>query len=158
LKTGYTETAGYCLISSAEREGMRLVSVLLGAKNAEARLTQSLALLNYGFRFFETRKLYQGGVPQLQARIWKGVSSELKMGLKDDLYITIPRGEYDKLQATTQLSEKIEAPVQSGEKMGSVSIHFYDEVLAERPLIALDTVQRGGVGKRVIDSIKLWFH
>jgi len=110
LKTGHTESAGYCLVTSAERDSMRLISVVLGTKSEEARADASQSLLNYGFRFFETHKLYDSNTRLTTARIWKGAGDSAELGLADTLYITIPRGEYKNLDASMQLQEQITAP------------------------------------------------
>lgn len=157
LKTGYTEDAGYCLAASAEREGMRLVSVVLGTNSVKARAKQSQQLLNYGFRFFETKLLYSGSEARLSANVWKGESDKFKLGIKDDLFITIPRGQYKFLKASTTLDNQITAPINKGQKFGMVTIKLDENVIAERPLIALENVNEGGIWNRMVDSVKLWF-
>ncbi len=157
LKTGYTEDAGYCLAASAEKEGMRLVSVVLGTDSAKARAKQSQQLLNYGFRFYETKLLYAGKEARLSANIWKGDKDKFKLGIKDDLFITIPRGQYKYLKASTTLDNKITAPISSGQKFGIVTIKLGDDTIAERDLIALEEVKDGGIWRGMVDSVKLWF-
>lgn len=157
VKTGYTASAGYCLVSSAEREGMRLVSVVLGAKSTKARTSQSQALLNYGFRFYETRRIYAGMDPRIQPRIWQGAKENITLGIADDLFITIPRGEYSNLNASTNLPETIMAPINKGTALGTVTIKLGEEVLAERPLIAIETVAEGSLWQIMVDKVKMWF-
>ncbi len=117
MKTGHTESAGFCLVTSAQRDGRRLVSVVLGTKSEKARADESLALINYGFRFYETHKLYGAGQPVTQTRIWKGASEKLPLGLARDLYITLPRGQYQQLKASMKLPAKLEAPVVKGQQL-----------------------------------------
>ena len=110
LKTGHTESAGYCLVTSAKKEGMRLITVVLGTDSANARADASQALLNYGFRFFETHKLYDAGTQLTSSRIWKGSSETIALGLDHDLFVTIPRGQYNSLDASMNIDQRIMAP------------------------------------------------
>lgn len=158
LKTGFTETARYCLVSSALRDGMRLVAVLLGAKNEEMRLSQSQALLNYGFRFFETHRLYAAGESPLKTQVWKGQDDQVPLMVKDDVYVTVPRGEFEQIKATTRLPAQIIAPVAQGAELGTLVVYFYDETLLERPLQAGQSILKGSLFKRLVDSVKLWFN
>lgn len=158
LKTGYTKSAGYCLVSSALRDGMRLVAVLLGARDEEMRLSQSQALLNYGFRFYETQQLYAAGDSPVETKVFKGEESQVKLVLKDDLYVTVPRGELHQIKASTRLQPQVIAPLAQGESVGTLIISFYDQVLFERPLLTQHAIGKGGVFSWLIDSIKLWFH
>ena len=157
VKTGYTESAGYNLAASAKRGDMRLVSALLGSESEETRLTETRALLGYGFRFFETNRLYEGGMPITGVRVWQGASEQLELGIADDLYLTVPRGEFNKLDTDIVVEEKILAPVRTGQQLGVVSISLAGEAIAERPLVALDQVPKGGLWRRLSDSVKLWF-
>jgi D-alanyl-D-alanine carboxypeptidase (penicillin-binding protein 5/6) len=157
IKTGHTESAGYCLASSAERDGMRLVSVVLGDKSEEARANSSRALLNYGFRFFETRKLYSAGQALKQVRVWKGEQETVGIGPAKDLYVTFPRGDYKKLSATIDIKPEIIAPADKGQNLGTLNIAHGKDVIAETPLVALQAVAEGGLWRRGMDSIKLWF-
>ena len=155
LKTGYTEAAGYCLVTSAERSGMRLVSVVMGSHNAEARANDSQALLNYGFRFFETYKLYAGGDEVTAARVWKGTSDTVSLGVAEDFYLTIPKGRYDSLTAATGLDGELVAPIEAGALLGSVRITMNDDELAVLPLVALSEVAEAGLWKRIKDEFSL---
>jgi D-alanyl-D-alanine carboxypeptidase (penicillin-binding protein 5/6) len=157
IKTGHTDSAGYCLISSAKRDNMRLISVVLGDKSEEARAVSSKALLSYGFRFFETRKLYSAGQVLKKVRIWKGEQEMLPLGLTRDLYVTFRRGNYKKLRATVNVESKIIAPAKKFQKFGTLNISLDNTVITDRPLVALKAVPQGGLWGRMTDSIKLWF-
>jgi serine-type D-Ala-D-Ala carboxypeptidase (penicillin-binding protein 5/6) len=157
LKTGHTDSAGYCLVTSAERDGMRIVSVVLGTKSEEARADASQSLLNYGFRFFETHKLYDSSTKLTNARIWKGASDAVELGLAEPLYVTIPRGEYNNLDASMQLQEQITAPVTQGQTLGRVVINLAGTLVAERDLVALQAVDEGSFWQRIVDEGLLYF-
>ncbi len=157
IKTGYTAAAGYCLASSAQRDGMRLISVVLGSANEQVRARESLALLNYGFRFYETRRLYAAGKPVTQARIWEGVNEQLPLGLAEDLYLTLPRGQYRELNATMQLLSAIKAPAVKGDRYGTVRVALGDKTLVEKPLVALSAIDRGSLWQRLVDTVTLRF-
>lgn len=158
IKTGYTQSAGYCLVASSERDGMRLTSVVLGSKSAKRRAQQSASLLAYGFRFFETRRLYGARERVEEVRVWKGQVETLGIGLADDLYITAPRGQFGSLRATMQIDEQIIAPVTQGDPRGTVKITLGERDVAERPLIALQSVDEGNVWQRLVDQVKLYFN
>jgi len=157
MKTGHTESAGYCLVTSAERDGMRLISVVLGTKSEEARADVSQSLLNYGFRFFETHKLYDAGTKLTSSRVWKGSTENVDLGLRDTLYVTIPRGEYKHLDASMQLHEKIIAPVSNGQALGDVVIRLGDQTVADKNLVALQPVAEGSFWQRIVDEALLYF-
>ena len=157
LKTGYTEAAGYCLVTSAERSGMRLVSVVMGSHSAEARANDSQALLNYGFRFFETYRLYSEGDEVTIARVWKGETESVSLGVAEDYFLTIPKGRYDSLVSDTTVEEGLTAPIEAGTLLGSVTISMNDEDLVELPLVALADVAEAGLWQRIKDGISLWF-
>lgn len=158
MKTGHTDSAGFCLVASAKRDGMRLISVVLDDRSENARATSSEALLNYGFRFFETKKLYAAGTPLKQVRIWKGVSDTLALGLAKDLYVTYPRSQYNKLRATVNFKPTIIAPARKDESFGTLDVSLNTRVIAERPLIALQAVDTGNLWQRMSDGVRLWFH
>jgi len=155
VKTGYTEEAGYCMVASAKREEMRLISVVMGTASANARANESQTLLNYGFRFFETHQLYKAKTSLTDARVWKGDSKELPMGLKEDLYVTIPRRHYNDLKAEINLDKKIMAPVKQGASFGTVNVSLADEIVANKPLVALKTINKGGFIERLYDEAML---
>jgi len=157
LKTGHTDSAGYCLVTSAERKGMRLISVVLGTKSEEARADVSQALLNYGFRFYETHKLYESGAKLTSTRVWKGAVESVDLGLADTLYVTIPRGEYKNLDASMQLREQIIAPISKGQVLGRVVIRLGDKLVTEKDLSALNSVAEGSFWQRIVDEALLYF-
>lgn len=157
VKTGHTQSAGYCLVASAKEGDMRLVSALLGSASEDSRLSETQSLLRYGFRFYETDRLYEGGAPITQVRVWQGASPQLETGIAEDLYLTVPRGEFKKLASGILMEEKIIAPVHAGQPLGVVSVSLDGEAIAERPLIALGDVPEGGIWRRMIDRVKLWF-
>jgi serine-type D-Ala-D-Ala carboxypeptidase (penicillin-binding protein 5/6) len=153
VKTGHTEEAGYCLVASALRNGMRLISVVMGTENESARANTNQALLNYGFRFFESHRLYQAKTSINEPRIWKGDTETVQLGLLDDLYVTIPRRRYNDLKATINVDKKILAPVKAGDKLGSVTVVLDNETLATKDLVALKAVEEGGIFRRLYDSV-----
>jgi D-alanyl-D-alanine carboxypeptidase (penicillin-binding protein 5/6) len=157
VKTGHTESAGYCLVASALQDNMRLISVVLGTDSEEARADESQKLLSYGFRFFETHRLYNADQALSTVRVWKGEKESLPLGLQQELYITIPRGQYDKLNAAMKVQQSITAPVSKGTLYGSLNISLDGQTIVTKPLIALDTVAEGGFFQRAVDDIKLWF-
>lgn len=157
LKTGYTSSAGYNLATSAKRDGMRLISVVLGTASEDARAQQSHQLLNYGFRFFETHLLYKAQEQLSEARTWKASEESLDLGIAEDLYLTIPRRERDNLSASVRLDDKIIAPISAGEKVGEIDISLGGEVIHTEPLIALSDLNEGGLWRRLIDSLWLRF-
>ncbi len=155
VKTGHTSSAGYCLAATALRGDMRLISVVLGARNDGDRFSASQALLNYGFRFYETHKLYAAGEPLTQARIWKGETDELPLGLARDLYVTIPKGQYQDLNAALRVDAEIEAPAQLGSPFGAVAITLGEDAVSEAPLVALRDVPEGGLVTKLVDEVML---
>jgi len=155
VKTGYTEEAGYCMVASAKREEMRLISVVMGTASANARANESQTLLNYGFRFFETHQLYKAQAALTEARIWKGDAKQLPMGLNEDLYVTIPRRHYNDLKAEINIDKKIMAPVKEGASLGSVNVSLAGDVVANKPLVALKTINKGGFVDRLYDEAML---
>ncbi|MGH8551089.1 MAG: D-alanyl-D-alanine carboxypeptidase family protein [Methylococcales bacterium] len=157
VKTGYTEDAGYCLVASAIKEDMRLISVVLGSQSTNTRASQNQALLNYGFRFYATHQLYKANESLAEARIWKGEKTVLQLGVPDGLYVTIPRRRFDDLQATVQVDEKIMAPVTAGEQHGTLAITLADEPFTTVPLAALETIPEGGIFRRIYDGALLLF-
>lgn len=158
LKTGHTEEAGYCLVASAKREDTRLIAVVMGTNSSEARAQEVQKMLNYGFRYYETAHLFDSGESLLESRIWKGEKDQLNLGLAEDMVLTIPRDARDALESVVEVDSVIEAPVSAGDELGTVTVSFDGEVLAERPLVAIEPVPEGGFFKRLIDAIKLFFH
>jgi D-alanyl-D-alanine carboxypeptidase (penicillin-binding protein 5/6) len=158
VKTGYTEAAQYCLATSAERDGMRLISVVMGAETAEQRVSQSKSLLNYGYRFFETHRLYAADEPVETPRLWKGVVDTLPVGVGEDVFITLPADTYDQLDARIRLSEPLEAPIAAGDPVGRLSVSRNGEVVRERDVIALEAVPEAGLLGRTIDTVRQWLN
>lgn len=158
LKTGHTSEAGYCLVASAKKDGMRLISVVLGAPNDSARTEDSIRLLTYGFRFFETHKLYNGTSPLVAARVWQGKKTEIPLGVAEDFYVTVPTGQYKKLLASVQLDNPLKAPIVKGQAYGTLNITLNNQVIASRPLIALEDDATGGFLRRSADTVKYNFH
>ena len=157
IKTGHTESAGYCLVASAKDKDMRLISVVAGTASDKARATASRKLLNYGFRFYETFLLHAANQPIREMRIWKGEKEMLPLGVADDLYITIPRGQRNKVKANMTVESLLLAPAKKGHQYGTVNIMLGDRKIASRPLIALESVPEGGLWTRMVDTIKLKF-
>jgi D-alanyl-D-alanine carboxypeptidase (penicillin-binding protein 5/6) len=157
IKTGWTESAGYCLLTSAVRDGQRLISVVLKAPSSRARVVASEALLNYGYRFFETHRIYGADEEITSVRVWKGEREDVSLGLHDDLYVTIPRGRYDELEATMDLENQLVAPVASDQVVGLVTVSLEGEPSIERDLFPLDSVPEGNLWQRLKDEILLWF-
>jgi D-alanyl-D-alanine carboxypeptidase (penicillin-binding protein 5/6) len=155
VKTGHTQGAGFCLVTSAVREGMRMIAVVLGTKSDNERANANQALLNYGFRFFETRPLYKANEKLSEARVWKGDSTELPLGLSKDFYVTFPRGQYQSLKASMEVNNLITAPVQQGDKLGTVKVALNDQIVGQTDLVALNAVQEGGIFRRSFDSLLL---
>jgi D-alanyl-D-alanine carboxypeptidase (penicillin-binding protein 5/6) len=153
MKTGHTESAGYCLVASAARSDMRVISVVLGTESKKARANISQALLNYGFRFYESHTLYEAGEVLSRPRIWSGEFETLTVGLADDLAIAIPRGAYDELDATMDIDKNIEAPVAKGQQIGVVKVTLDGEVLETVPLVALETVNEGNLLQQAKDYV-----
>jgi len=158
VKTGHTEAAGFCLVASAEREDMRLISVVLGTASDKARTQSSQSLLNYGFRYFQTHKLYRADEVLKTARIWYGDQEQVSLGVGRDIFITIPRGRYRDLDASMEIDREIAAPVERGQTLGQVSIKLDDEEILSEPIVAMQAVQEGSLIGRALDSIKLMFN
>jgi len=157
LKTGHTESAGYCLVASALRDETRLISVVLGATGADKRVQETQKLLNYGFRFFETHKLYSAEQRLNDAVVWEGTRDLIGVGTAQDLYVTIPRGQYKNLIIESTIQPELTAPIQKGQPLGTIQISLSDKVIAERPLVALSDIEEGSFFKKLIDQIKLFF-
>ncbi len=157
MKTGHTDAAGYCLVSSAQRDGMRVISVVLGTSSAKARIDGSQSLLNYAFRFFETRLLFKAGEEIATARIWKSANEFSSLGVLDDLYITVQRGAYDSLESVHSIPAIIEAPVAEGQPLAELTVSLNGATLVSEPLRALADNPTGSFWQRTIDGISLWF-
>lgn len=157
VKTGHTEDAGYCLVSSAKRGDMRLIAAVLGTDSNKVRTVVSQQLLNYGYRYFETHTLYRVGDVLTQARVWEGVTDEVTLGVAQDLVVTLERGQYDQLKAEMDLTTERVAPVKQGDEFGVVRLSLDDEVLLEVPLVAQHAVDQGPWYKRILDAVLRWF-
>lgn len=157
MKTGHTDDAGYCLVSSAKRDGMRIVSVVLGTASAKSRIDGSEALLNYGFRFYETRLLYKAGEPVSKARIWKAAKEFTPIGLPKDLYITVPRGSYDAVESVLKIPAVLVGPVSEGQPLAELKVSLDGTDLVSEPLRALDDNPSGSLWQRTRDGLWLWF-
>ncbi len=157
VKTGHTKAAGYCLVASAKKDDMRLISVVMNTTSEKARAAESQKLLKYGFRFFSTHRLYEANTPLTRLPIWKGERSELPVGLSEPLYVTIPRGQYDNLKATMNVEETIVAPVEKGQEFGTVDISLEGKPVTQRPLISLESIPEGGVFTRLKDTVLMLF-
>jgi serine-type D-Ala-D-Ala carboxypeptidase (penicillin-binding protein 5/6) len=157
VKTGHTSEAGYCLVSSAERDGMRLISVVMGTASDEARMRESNKLLSYGFRYYETQELYAGLDRLKVAQVWYGDHGDVALGVQDAVYVTIPRGRYDDLRAELDVLRVIKAPFEPGQELGTLRLQLDDEVVHTVPLIALTGVAEAGFLKRLWHGIALFF-
>ncbi|MDX1901733.1 MAG: D-alanyl-D-alanine carboxypeptidase family protein [Gammaproteobacteria bacterium] len=153
LKTGHTSEAGFCLVGSAKKDSTRLISVVMGAKSDQARTEDSIRLLTYGFRFYETHKIYSASTALTTVRVWKGKDKEIDLGLADDLFVTLPAGQYKNIQAKLTVSDPLKAPIKKDQPCGTLTITLNDQVLATQPLIALSNNARGNLWRSVSDSI-----
>ncbi|QQS55151.1 MAG: D-alanyl-D-alanine carboxypeptidase [Candidatus Competibacteraceae bacterium] len=158
VKTGHTDSAGYCLVSSAKRNDTRLIGVVLGATKERDRFVASQALLNYGFSFFESRKLYDANTPIVTTRIWKGQENELPLGVTQPLYVTVPKGQAPQVSTTTVVQPTIVAPVQKDQAFGDIVVKLGEQEVSKTPLVALQEVPESGWFGRMIDSILLFFY
>jgi serine-type D-Ala-D-Ala carboxypeptidase (penicillin-binding protein 5/6) len=158
MKTGHTESAGYCLVTSAMRDGMRLVSVVLGSKSMKAREDASAALLNYGFTFFDTKLIAKAGTKLGSINVWKAQESPADVGIRRDLYVTVPRGEMGALKTVLELQPQLIAPLRTDSTVGSYKVLAGNgKPLVVEPLRPLKPVSLGGWWRRMVDTIKLWF-
>lgn len=155
LKTGYTEQAGYCLAASAKRGDMRLISAVLGTRSENARAQETQKLFNYGFRFFETHDLYDAQAKIADIKVWKGSDKLVNVGLEQSLAVTVPRGRYKELVATTNIPQPLIAPIELGAQLGEVEIHLDNELIAKQSLVALQAVNKGGWWHRLLDTLLL---
>lgn len=157
LKTGHTQAAGYCLVGSAKRDSMRLISVVMGAPTDSARMNDTQALLNWGFRFFESHELFKAKQPVITPRIWFGKNKTTELGVSRPVYITIPAGQYKKLKANMALPKHLKAPIVKGKVYGRVTISLHGKTIAQAPLIALQNDPEGGLSSRLMDRVILLF-
>lgn len=157
LKTGWTDAAGYCLVSSAERDGMRLISVVMGTASEEARAIETQKLLTYGFRYFETHKLYDNGQILANVPVYSGQENALDLGINEEVFVTIPRGQAEAMLATVDVDEIIRAPIDNGQIMGVVNVVLNDDIIYQSDVVAMQAVEQGGMFKRFLDWLSLLF-
>ena len=157
MKTGHTESAGFCLITSARRGSRRLISVVLGADSDNARTMESQKLLNYGLQFFDTVRMYAKNQTVATLPVWKGSEHQLRAGFKQDMYIAIPRGYYARLKASMTTTQPLLAPISAGQRVGTLKLSLDGQPYAEYALTSLDNVQVGGIFSRTWDGLKLLF-
>jgi len=157
IKTGHTAEAGYCLLSSAQRDGRRLISAVMGTKSWAYREQASLELLNWGFRFFENAQLMGPTKPAGKVHVWKGTASTVEVGTLQPLSITLPRGDAARVQASWQTEGEAIAPFSAGQKLGTLTLTLDGKLLRSEPLVALKAVEKGNFWRRLIDTIRLWF-
>lgn len=157
MKTGRTDDAGWCLVSSAIRDDMRVIAVVLGTSSEKTRIDGSQALINYGFRFFETRKIYSTGEEIMRARVWKSANEYSSLGVLDDVYLTIPRGRYDSLSMIRNVPAALAAPISAGQPVADIVVSLDGEEILSESLRALEDNPRGSFWQRTRDSVSLWF-
>ena len=155
MKTGHTESAGFCLISSAKRDGVRRISVVLGAPTDAARATESQKLLNYGFQFFDSKLVYKQGQGISQLKVWKGNENQVASTVMNDVYITLPKGEYANVKAVMSSTQPLIAPIKKGQVIGNIKFVLNGKTIDERNLVAAKTIDGAGILGRAWDSIKL---
>ncbi len=157
IKTGWTDAAGFCLVASAERDGMRLISVVMGAGSEEARIRETQKLFAYGFRYFETHRLYEAGQTLTSAPVWYGAADEVELGVAEEALVTIPRGQGGRIVSTVNMDEVIRAPIAVRRPMGTVAATLDGETIHEGEVIAMRAVERAGAMKRFGDWLGLLF-
>lgn len=157
LKTGWTDAAGFCLVASAERDGMRLISVVMGTASTEARAIETQKLFTYGFRYFETHQLYSEGQVLTNVPVWSGEQSAVDLGVTEDVFVTIPRGQGENLTATVDVEEAVTAPLVGGQIMGVVNVTLDSDLIYRGDVVAMQAIEQGGLFKRFIDWLTLFF-
>ncbi len=157
IKTGHTSNAGYCLMASAKRGDQRLISVVLGDTSENQRAVDSQALLNWGFRFYETHKLYDANKQVAKQKVWKGAVDEVQLGLAEPMLVSMPRGKYTQLKPAMDVPKTLVAPIAKGQKIGTVKVTLDGKIIAQRPLVALNAVEQGGFFKRLWDEFWMWW-
>ncbi len=157
IKTGHTSEAGYCLLSSAKRGDQRLIAVVMGDVSEKQRANDSLALLNWGFRFFETHNLYTPGKIVAKQKVWKGAQDEVELGVAQPLQVSVQRGRYNDLKPSIELAKNLEAPIKQGQQVGTVKVSLEGKIIAQAPLVAVAAVEEGGFFKRLWDSFWMWW-
>lgn len=157
IKTGHTSSAGYCLMASAKRGDQRLITVVMGDTSENQRAVDSQALLNWGFRFYESHQLYAANKSLATPKVWKGDADTVQVGVAQPLLVSTPRGKYDRLKASMELPKSLVAPIAKGQKLGTVKVALDGKVVAEAPLVALQAVEEGGFFKRLWHSLLMWW-
>ena len=157
LKTGWTDAAGFCLVASADRDGMRLISVVMGTASTEARAIETQKLFTYGFRYFETHQLYSEGQVLTNVPVWSGEQSAVDLGVTEDVFVTIPRGQGENLTAAVDVEEAVTAPLVGGQIMGVVNVTLDSDLIYRGDVVAMQAIEQGGLFKRFIDWLTLFF-
>jgi D-alanyl-D-alanine carboxypeptidase (penicillin-binding protein 5/6) len=157
LKTGHTEEAGYCLVASAKRDDTRFIAVVMGARSAESRSQEVQKMLNYGFRYYQSERLFSAGQELIKSPVWGGAVNALPVGVFEDVYVTISRGARNQLESVIDLDSVVRAPVSAGDELGRIKVSYQGEVLVDQPVLALVDVPDGGFFKRIWDTVKLFF-
>ena len=157
IKTGHTSNAGYCLMASAQRGDQRLIAVVLGDTSEKQRADDVQALLNWGFRFYETHKLYDANAQVSVQKVWKGASSQVRLGVAEPLLVTVPRGRFEALKSSMEVPQNLIAPIAKGQKVGTIKLSLDGKQIAEAPLVAIEAVDQGGFFRRLWDSLVLWW-
>lgn len=158
IKTGHTEEAGFCLVASAKRDDTRLISVVLGDPSDSARASDSQALLNYGFHFFETHLVYSAGSAIENVPVWKAEAPTVSAGVIKNLYVTIPVNQYKNIEITKDIPKNLSAPIKKGQTLGNIVIKLNNEIIAKQPLVALEEDPQGGIWTRIKDSIRMMWN
>lgn len=157
IKTGHTSEAGYCIMNSAQRGDQRLVTVIMGDTSEKQRADDSLALLNWGFRFFETHRLYEPGKAVTQQKVWKGAADQVQLGVAQPLLVSVARGRYNELKPSIEVPKQLVAPIAKGQSVGMVKVTLDGKVVAQAPLVAVEGVEQGGFFKRLWDGFMMWW-
>lgn len=157
IKTGHHSGAGYCLMSSAKRGDQRLIAVVMGSTSEKQRADDSLALLNWGFRFYETHRLYEPGKAIATQRVWKGKTKEVQLGVAQPMLVSVPRGRYDDLKPTMDVPKTLVAPITAGQAIGTVKVTLDGKVVAQSPLVAITPIEEAGFFKRLWDAFWMWW-
>ena len=157
IKTGHHSGAGYCLMASAKRGDQRLISVILGGSSEEQRAVDSQALLNWGFRFYESHRLYDANKAIATQRVWKGKTDEVKLGVTQPLIVSLPRGRYPQMKSSMDVPKTLVAPITKGQKIGTVKVTLDGKEIASAPLVALEPVEEAGFFKRLWHEIRMWW-
>ena len=157
IKTGHTSEAGYCIMNSAQRGDQRLITVVMGDSSEKQRADDSLALLNWGFRFFETHRLYEPGKAVTRQKVWKGAGDQVQLGVAQPLLVSVARGRYNELKPSIEVPRQLVAPIAKGQAVGTVKVTLDGKVVAQAPLVAVDGVEQGGFFKRLWDAFMMWW-